>query len=100
MNVFMLNDGWADCGCGVPYTEGVFESPNSAMSYVLAKELKEYTEKRDRYIKHHGTSLVNGLEYSVFRSPTWRTTAIQKSTVMFSYTDSSGRWTIEEVVVQ
>jgi hypothetical protein len=99
MNVFMLNDGWADCGCGVPYTEGVFESPNSAMSYVLAKELKEHTEKRDRYIKHHGTSLVNGEEYPGFSAPAWRAT-IQTSTVMFSYTDSSGRWTIEEVVVR
>lgn len=100
MNVFMLNDGWADCGCGVPYTEGVFEKPANAISYVHKKDLQAYNEKRERYIKHHGTTKVaGGEEYPEFSAPAWRPYE-DKETGLFIYTSVEGRWTIEEVEVQ
>lgn len=110
MNVFLLIDNWADCGCGVPYTEGVFQNPGGATSYVFVKELQEYTEKRENHLKFSGRSdlkvwHIPGPDgkrtfhyepYPEFNPSVWRREQDVNNLACWE----CGRWTIQEVVVQ
>jgi hypothetical protein len=110
MNVFLLNDNWADCGCGVTYTEAVFQFPGRAMAYVNDLDTQEYNARRERHIKFTGRSDLKVWNpdgplgrrtfhyepYPEFEPANWRRSEDENNLAQWD----SGRWTIQEVVVR